>query len=317
MLRRLASILAAALVVVVLGACASGGSSPAPAASLIPFGSPGPTVGPGASLDAGDLRIVLVERFGPHWYCDPDVYPIARPSFDEGQTAIERFPDMQAEGVVFNAVVRHLGLAGTTDFSDAQKLAIYREWKMLVAIALDPAGSGAYRFDYLAEPVDGGQYGIETTGTIDSAGTIAVSATATGGPPNCPICLAHDTPIDTPTGEVAVDRVRLGQVVWTLDAAGRRVPATVIALGSTIAPATHRVIRLSLADGRTVTASAGHPLAGGRPLGSVHLGDVIEGSAVVGLASLPYGYGRTYDVVVSGPTGFYLSDGIALGSTIR
>jgi hypothetical protein len=309
----------ACLAAIALAACGGATLSPAPSpgASAYAFGSPGPTTGPGAQLDAGDLRIVLVERFGPHWYCDPDEFPIARPSFDEGQTAIERFPDMQAEGVVFNAVVRHLGLAGRTTFTDAEKVAIYREWKVLVSISLDPSGTGSYRFDYVARPPDGAQVGVETTGTIDASGTISVAATATAGPPNCPICLAHGTPIDTPSGDVAVERVRLGQSVWTLDISGRRVVGTVIALGSTIAPPGHEVIRLVLADARSVTASPGHPLADGRRLGALRVGDLVDGSAIASLATLPYGFGRTYDLVVSGPTGTYLSDGISLGSTIR
>ena len=50
--------------------------------------------------------------------------------------------------------------------------------------------------------------------------------------------------IDTPTGPVAVEDLRLGDPIWTLDADGRRVAGTVIALGSTTAPADHHVIRL-------------------------------------------------------------------------
>jgi len=302
----------AVLVAILLAGCA-GGSGASPDPSVVP----GPSASPGASLDAGDLRVILLDQFGPRWYCDPDQYPIARESFDEGATAVARFADMQAEGVVFGAVVRHLGLQGTTTFSDAQKLDIYRLWKVLVSISLDPTGSGAYRFDYVAQPVGGASLGTETTGTIDGTGTITIQATASAGSPMCPICLARGTRIDTPTGSIAVERLALGDRIWTLDLAGHRVAGIVIALGSTLAPASHRVIDLVLADGRSVTASPGHPLADGRPLGTLRIGDVVEGSRVVGLTSLPYGGGETFDLVVSGPTGIYLSDGIPLGSTLR
>jgi len=311
MLQRFASVLIAILLV---AACASQGGSPGPTE---PGSSPGPSPSPGAALTQGDLRVQLIKQLGPRWYCDPDYYPIARPSFDEGQAAIERFGDIQADADNFAAILRELGLTGTTTFTDAQKLAIYQAWKPLVTIGLDPAGDDAYAFDYLATPVENGQSGVETKGTIDTTGRIVVASSTAAGPPNCPICLAAGTPIDAPSGAMPVDRVRVGDVVWTLDAAGRRVPATVIATGSTIAPSTHRVIRLTLADGRTVTASPGHPLADGRQLGSLRLGDVVGGSRVVGLTSLAYGYGRTFDLVVSGATGVYLSDGIALGSTLR
>jgi hypothetical protein len=307
----------ATLVVLLAGCAGSRYGTPGPAASTIASTLPEPSIGPGGSFNTGDLRVLLVERFGPRWYCDPDYYPIARPSFDEQQTAIERFPEIQSDAPLFDAIVRHLALNGAGPFTDGQKLSIYQEWKILASLALDPAGNGSYRFDYVAQPVGGGQYGTETTGTIDSSGNIVVAATASAGTPNCPICLASGTPIDTPSGPIPVDRIRLGDAVWTLDGSGRRVAGSVIAVGSTFAPPNHRVIRLVLADGRTVTASPGHPLADGRRLGTLAVGDLVDGSAIVGLDSLPYGGGETFDLVVSGPTGIYLSDGIPLGTTLR
>lgn len=309
---RAGTLLVAVLLAVFLGGCTGGAYSSA-GSSIIP----GPSILPGASLTSGDLRLILVDTFGPRWYCDPDSYPLARPSFEEGQAAIDRFAEIQADAPTFGAIVRHLGYGGAATFSDAQKLEIYRLWKVLASISLEPAANGAYRFDYLAQPPEGGQLGTETTGTIDAGGTIRTEATATAGAPNCPICLARGTAIDTPSGPVAVERLRLGAPVWTLDRAGHRAAATVIALGSTRARVNHRVIHLVLADGRAVTASPGHPLADGRHLGSLRIGDFVDGSRVVGLASKAYGGGETFDLVVSGPTGIYLSDGIPLGSTLR
>ncbi len=281
-------------------------------------GSPGPTVipgGSGGSMTAGQLRVAIVERFGPRWWCDPDFYPIARS--DEQAIAIQRFGQMQAEGDVFGAVVAQLGLAGSTTFSDAQKLAIYQLWKEASTFPLDSLGGGRFGFDYVAQPAAGATQGTHTTGTITDQGVITIQSQAPADRPNCPICLARGTPIDAPDGPIPVERLALGDEVWTLDLAGRRVPGLVIALGSTVAPPDHRVIRLVLADGRTVTASPGHPLADGRRLGDLRLGDVVDGSRVVSLDSLPYGGGETFDLVVSGPTGIYLSDGIPLGSTLR
>jgi hypothetical protein len=308
------AVLTAALI---LNGCVGGGASAGQSANPNSSVLPGPSIAPGASLDPGDLRLELVDRFGPRWYCDPDLYPIARPSYDEGATAVERFPEMQAEGVIFEAIVRRLGLAGTTTFSAAQELAIYRQWKVLASLALDPLGNGSYRFDYVAQPVGGSSSGVETKGTIDSSGTIRIDATASAAAPNCPICLARGTPIDAPGGEIAVERLALGDQVWTLDRAGLGVVGTVIAIGSTVAPLNHRVIHLVLADGRFVSASPGHPLADGRRLGTLRIGDLVDGSPVLATTSLPYRGGETFDLVVSGETGNYLSDGIPLGTTLR
>src|SRR5262249_37797461 len=69
-----------------------------------------------------------------------------------------------------------------------------------------------------------------------------------------------------PPGELPVSKVHPGTLVWTLDAAGNRVAAPVLNVGSTPTRAGHQVVHLQLADGRSVDVSPGHPLASaGRP----------------------------------------------------
>jgi Hint domain len=298
------------LIALLIAACAGGSQ-----ATIGPGASPSPSAvgSPGAALSAGELRLALIDRFGPRWYCDPDEYPVAHG--DEQSNAIAKFAAVQAEGDTFRAVLAKLGLTGITTFTDAQKLAIYQLWKPAVSIPLNPAGD-RYHFEYVAQPAAGGQMGTETTGTIADDGTITIESQVPAGAPNCPICLARGTLIDTPTGPVAVEALRPGDPVWTLDAAGRRVSAVVIALGSTAAPEGHHVIRMRLADGRSVTASPGHPLADGRQLGEIRVGDVVDGSAVVSVESIAYTGGETFDLVTSGDNGVYFAGGIPMGSTL-
>lgn len=302
--------LAALLLGLIAGAC--GGSGPSPSVTPGPGDTPGPT--PGA-FTAGELRLLLVDRLGPRWWCDPDEYPVGR---DEQQSAIERWDEMRAEANVFAAVLARLGFDPNRAFEDVEKLAVYRLWKLASTIQFEavPSGDG-FRFDYLAQPVGGAAEGTRTIGIIDETGRITVESRTTAGEPTCPICLVRGTLIDTPLGAVPVERLRVGDLVWTLDASSRRVAGTVSALRSMDAPSSHRVVRLELADGRTLTASLGHPLVDGRRLGEVRLGDVVDGSAVVSLTWLSYGGGRTYDLAVSGPTGTYFVDGIPTASTIR
>src|SRR4029079_8701472 len=135
-----------------------------------------------------------------------------------------------------------------------------------------------HRFDYIAQPVGGASEGTRTAGLIDEHGAITIEQQAPSGQPPCPICLARGTRIDTPNGAVAVERLRIGDPVWTVDAAGRRVAGIVIALGSTTAPPNHHVVALRLADGRELTASPGHPLPDGRLLGDLRVGGIVHGS---------------------------------------
>ena len=295
-----------------IAACAPGGPTPEPTGQP----TPGPTLPgpPGGPFGVAELRLVLIDALGPRWYCDPDEYPVSRGT--EQERAIERWPELQAENELLRAIAKRLSIDVDGQVTDAQKLAIYRQWKVAVSIELPLIGEGRYRFDYLAQPAPGGSEGKRTAGLIDDAGVITIEQEAAAGEPMCPICLARGTRIDTPDGPVAVERLRLGDSIWTLDKAGRRVAGTVTAFGSTEAPREHAVIRLVLEDGRSVTASPGHPLADGRLIGDLRPGDTVDGSQVARVTRVPYPGGTTFDLVVSGETGLDLAGGIPMGSTL-
>ncbi|HUQ44388.1 MAG TPA: Hint domain-containing protein [Candidatus Limnocylindria bacterium] len=300
--RVLSSLLLAGL----LAACGPiGGASPST--------TPGPE--PSTVMSAAALRISLIDQLGPLWYCDPDSYPI--PRGDEQDRAIERFPEIRADSEMFDALTAHLGIKPGADPTDAEKLELYQLWKVASAITLESIGGGRYRFDYLAQPAGGASEGTRTAGIIDDHGAITVEQQAPAPEPMCPICLARGTPIEGPDGPMPVDRLRLGDTIWTLNRAGRRVAGTVIALGSTAAPRDHNVIEVTLADGRRVTASPGHPLADGRSIGELRIGDSLDGSTITGVRRLAYQGGLTFDLVVSGETGIYLAGGIPLRSTLE
>jgi hypothetical protein len=286
---------------------------------VIQPGTPGPPPKPTPTptlprLALVDLRYRLVDEIGRPLFCDPDFYPVARA--DETELAVSRYPEIRADAPTYAAIAAHLQISGSGDPSAAQKLAIYREWKALNALVLTPTGA-AYSFDYVAADAPDAKSGTHVTGTVDASGAITVSTREPSGPPMCPICLARGTRIDTPTGPVAVEDLRVGMTVWTSDGAGGRHAARLIAVGSTPVPSTHRVVHLVLADGRILDVSPGHPLADGRPVGSVRAGDVLDGAVVVSIALRPYAGRATFDVLPAGPTGTYWANGILIGSTLK
>jgi hypothetical protein len=296
------------------GTTASPSQSPAPIETMRPSSGTPP---PSATLGTAELRYRLVDALGPLWFCDPDQYPVAHE--DEETLAAERFDEIRSDAQTFAAIVDHLGFTDATDatFDRDEQLAIYREWKMLNAIVLAPAGSDLVRFDYLAQPEAGGATGTHSTGTIDAGGSVDVESEEAAQAPACPICLARGTRIDTPHGPVPVEDLAVGDIVWSLDSAGGRVSVPILRVGSMGAPESHRVIRLRLDDGREATASAPHPLADGRQIGDIRVGDVVDGATVVSRATLPYGGGRTFDLLPAGPTGSYWAGGVPLDSTLR
>src|SRR3954462_12356088 len=41
------------------------------------------------------LKLALIDKFGPLWYCDPDIYPIARDT--ETDRALARWPEVTSD----------------------------------------------------------------------------------------------------------------------------------------------------------------------------------------------------------------------------
>lgn len=288
--------------VVVLGAC----ESPAALASPTPATSPLPVV---------DLKYRVFDQVGRPWYCDSDFFPIARA--DEKDLARQRLPEMQKDAEVWAAILRHNTFGAGVDLTDEQLLTAYRDWKDLQRLPLDPTGpAGIYGATYVIRPQPATKLTERVEIRVSTAGKVDVLSRSAAGPPNCPICLADTTLIDTPRGPVRVGDLRVGDTVWSLAADGRRVEAAIVETGSVAAPPGHEIVRATLDDGRVVSASPGHPTADGRTLGALQVGERIDGATVVGLERLPY-RGRTHDLLPAGATGAYWADGVLFGSTLR
>ncbi len=132
----------------------------------------------------------------------------------------------------------------------------------------------------------------------------------------CPICLAGNSLIDTPSGLVLVKDLQVGMAVWTTDKTGQRVSGAITKTSKVSTPPTHRMVHLVLNDGRELFVSPGHPTIDGRTVGDLAPGDLYDGVSVVSTERVPYGGNATYDILPSGNTGFYWANGILIGSTL-
>jgi hypothetical protein len=129
-------------------------------------------------------------------------------------------------------------------------------------------------------------------------------------------CLPAAARIATPDGDVPVSELAVGDAVWSVDARGARIEARVLAVSSVPVLEPHEVVEVVLADGRTVRASAGHPLAGPGTVGALALGATLDGSTVTSSRILPYTGDHTWDLLPDSETGAYWADGVLLGSTL-
>lgn len=136
-------------------------------------------------------------------------------------------------------------------------------------------------------------------------------------PPNRPVCLSSNTKIATPVGEILVKNLRIGMKVWTLNKRGERVPAPIVRLSGTSVPVTHKMVHVSLADGREVWVSPGHPISDGRHIEELRIGDLLDRYVITGTELVDYWDLKTYDLLPAGDTRIYWANGIPLMSTLR
>jgi hypothetical protein len=269
----------------------------------IACGSALPAPAAGTPLSLPELKYRVIDKVGVPYICGP---PVAMQDNDSQQAAAD-FPTIRADPETYKAIIAHAHPAGD-ESSEAYQIAVWQEWRKLQATRLTPNSSSGYDFNVRTATAT-------VTGSIDSSGQVTVTSSQPGRP-NCPICLAAGTLIDTPAGPVRVTALKLGEAVWTAAADGSRVAARVAALGSVAFPLGHDAVRIDLSDGRSVTASAGHPTADGRTVGALRTGDRLDGAAVVAVTAVHLADGATYDLLPSGPTGRYWADGVLLGSTL-
>lgn len=314
---RLTLAIATVLTALVAVGCAGAPSAaPTPTPAPAPTPSPAPTPTPGGELSQAELRYVLLDEFGPISWCDPDFYPIQRQ--DEQLSADENWAEIVADEANYSTIAAHLGIDQLRDpasLDAAERLAVYRDWKLLNAVRLETI-VGGFAFDLVTETNPGLGQGIHSSGTIDAHGLIELASQEQSPLTACPICLARGTLIATPNGDVPVETLKVGDLVWTRDEDGRRVAQPLLRVGSTPVPQTHQVVHLVLADGREAWVSPGHPTADGRTLGELGAGDTLDGAPVVSVEREAYGGGATFDVLPAGASGLYWANGILLGSTL-
>lgn len=282
--------------------------------AIVGCGSPAPTP-VGGPLTLAQLKFAVMDSAGKPVYCDRDFYPLARIGGEEA-SAIANYPTIKADTLTYAAIVAHEHLP-SGDLTDAQKLVLYKAWKLINQITLTQDGD-QYKFSYkTGQTTTNSALYQQVSGSVRVDGIVTIASRETTSAPNCPICLAATTLISTPNGPVLVTDIRVGTTVWTEDAGGNRVAAPVIEIGSMEVPAGHVMVHLKLADGRELLVSPGHRTGDGRQAGALKTGEQLDGSVITLWELVPYSGDRTYDLLPAGATGHYWANGILLSSTLH
>jgi hypothetical protein len=211
--------------------------------------------GPPVEYSVPELEYQLISNFDNVFWCDPDFYPVGQEGQEE-ENALEQFPIISANTVEFSAILAHLGLPGKSEYSDEEKLQIYREHKKLTYAVQITSSGNLYDFSLR---VGEGQ-GEKIVGTITKSGVITI-LDQEPSINTCPICLTKGTLIDTPGGPVPVEQLCEGMAIWTVSDSGKRIAAVVVKTIMTSVPSPFQVVKVELNDGRSVTAAWSHPTA--------------------------------------------------------
>ena len=268
--------------------------------------------GIGSPLTLNQLKFKVIDAVGVPIFCDPDFYPIGRAGGEEA-SADTYYPQIRSDPELYAAIVAHEHLP-SGDLNESQKLTLYRAFKHLRALVLTKNGD-SYTFEMRVKGQGASAVDL-VDGSVRVDGVVTITSRKPSAMPPCPICLASATLIATPIGGVRVTDVRPGMLVWSIGANGERVAEPVIEVGSMVVPTGHLMVQVRLADGRELLVSPGHRAGDGRPLGSLSVGDSLDGSTITQWDLVPYSGSRTYDLLPAGPTGRYWANGILLSSTL-
>jgi hypothetical protein len=238
-----------ALIALSLTAACGGTSSSTPSTSATPTltptsPSPSPFPTPTAAYSQYQLAYLVLDKYPDFFWCDPDFYPIAREG-QEQSNALAQYPIIRGNGLEFSAILQRLNLPTQADYSDAQKLDIYRQHKLINAAVQLTTNPEGFRFTLA---VGQGQ-GQRLTGMISTAGIISGLSQVTSFN-TCPICLSQGTLIDSPTGQIAVENLQVEDEVWSVGSLGQRIAAPIAKTSRTQVPSGFQVLRIELADGR-------------------------------------------------------------------
>lgn len=134
-----------------------------------------------------ELKYLLLGKYSPLFYCDPDEYPIGINGEMYRQRVLEQFEQIRRDTEKYNAILASLGVVNAEEF-DGKKM-VYEENQLLNAIILERKENGLYEFHLHRDLSSQGkmEQSLIISGIITSTGKITVLEQKEGFN-TCPIC---------------------------------------------------------------------------------------------------------------------------------
>lgn len=137
------------------------------------------------------------------------------------------------------------------------------------------------------------------------------------GTPNRCRCLPASTLIACPSGPIAIDQLKEGDLVLTINPKGETVQAPLKWINKVSINDKHSMLIVDLADGRSLQVTPEHPSSfENKTINQFEVGDKLDGSIIVKKEMKVYNEAYTYDILPEGETGYYWANGILIGSTL-
>lgn len=151
--------------------------------------------------------------------------------------------------------------------------------------------------------------------------SVNFNATGTGtffrGGHNTCKCLSGSTVISAKKGDVPVDQLKKGDIVYSLNAQKALIEVPILLVSKSEVKSDHKFLHIELDDGRALKVSPLHPDSKYKALKELKVGDTIDGAKVTSAKLVPANVEYTYDILPKGQTGIYWANGIPIGSTLK
>lgn len=136
------------------------------------------------------------------------------------------------------------------------------------------------------------------------------------GDETCCHCLSKGTMILTSEGLREVEKVKVGDRVYSVNKSGKKVLRSIINTAKVKAGNNHKMLFIELANGISIKMSVEHPDKNGLPMIEAVKKGELNGIEIKDISLVSYMNRYTYDLLTDGENGVYFANGILLGSTL-